>query len=85
MIDYINRYVRPDLPQGYSIDFIDYDWRVNGQPDQGRCDRYAMGGPGLVDAVSAAGDYRRMYAQPACCRRINSSTPRSTSCTSGRS
>lgn len=32
LIDYVNRYVDPDIPPGYSVEFIDYDWRVNAQP-----------------------------------------------------
>lgn len=32
LIDYVNRYIDPDIPPGYSVEFIDYDWSVNAQP-----------------------------------------------------
>lgn len=30
---YINRYVSEPLPSGYQVKFIDYDWRINKQPE----------------------------------------------------
>jgi len=31
LVHYINRYVEPDIPQHYTVEFIDYDWSVNSQ------------------------------------------------------
>ncbi len=36
LIAYVNRYAREKIPEDYEIDFIDYDWTVNGQSKTAR-------------------------------------------------
>jgi hypothetical protein len=31
--DYINRYAEPPIPEGWSVDYIEYDWTLNRQVD----------------------------------------------------
>lgn len=33
LIAYVNRYRLPPIPADYAVEFISYDWRVNGRPD----------------------------------------------------
>lgn len=36
LIAYVNRYVEPDIPAGYQLEFIDYDWTVNARSGGGQ-------------------------------------------------
>ena len=32
LVAYVNRYRPTPIPEGYKVEFIDYDWRINNQP-----------------------------------------------------
>jgi len=32
LVAYVNRYRPTPIPEGYEVEFIDYDWRINNQP-----------------------------------------------------
>jgi hypothetical protein len=32
LVAYVNRYRATPIPEGYGVEFIDYDWRINNQP-----------------------------------------------------
>jgi hypothetical protein len=33
LVAYVNRYRPAPVPEDYEVEFIDYDWRINNQPE----------------------------------------------------